>query len=271
MLDQLVESKSTASGNGTRRGIFLTTALVMFSIAFGGLLYSLFAQNIGVGGDGLELSTLVAPVPLPEEAPPEPEPEPEKKINKTPDVDIRKEIIRNIDESPVKPPKDISSKKSDVPARRMNVATMKGTVNSNSTTVAKGPTRTIKGNAGDGIGRSGPPTTKTPEPKKAPPPPPPPPKRIPKRISGGVVNGKAISLPKPPYPAAARAVRAKGRVSVAVVISKTGRVISASAKGGHPLLRRAAVQAARRAKFRPTKLSGVAVEVTGVIVYNFRP
>ncbi len=66
-------------------------------------------------------------------------------------------------------------------------------------------------------------------------------------------------------------MRAKGRVSVSVVISKTGKVVSAKASGGHPLLRRAAVSAARRARFRPTMLSGVAVEVSGVIVYNFRP
>ena len=35
-------------------------------------------------------------------------------------------------------------------------------------------------------------------------------KAPPKMISGGVLNGKATSLPKPAYPAAARAVRASG-------------------------------------------------------------
>ena len=271
MLDQLIESKSVADSNRKRGGLLLTTAVLTLSVFMGGLLWSLFAQNVGVGGEGLELSTLIAPVPLPEPEP-KPEPEPEKKINKNPDVDIRKEIIRNLDESPVKPPKEVSIKKSDIPARRKDRPTMKGTANLNSASAATGTTRVIPGNAGSEIG-SGPAVAKTPEPKKAAPPPPPPPpkKKIPKRISGGVVNGKAISLPKPPYPAAARAVRAKGRVSVSVLISKTGRVMSASAKGGHPLLRAAAVSAARRARFRPTKLSGVAVEVTGVIVYNFKP
>ena len=33
---------------------------------------------------------------------------------------------------------------------------------------------------------------------------------MPKTVSGGVINGKAIDLPKPVYPAAARAVRASG-------------------------------------------------------------
>jgi Ca-activated chloride channel family protein len=92
---------------------------------------------------------------------------------------------------------------------------------------------------------------------------------VPKAISGGVVNGKAESLPKPDYPLAARAVRAAGAVSVQVVIGETGSVISAQAVSGHPLLRQASVAAARKAKFQPTLRSGGAVKVTGVIVYNF--
>jgi protein TonB len=94
---------------------------------------------------------------------------------------------------------------------------------------------------------------------------------VPKKISGGVLNGKATSLPKPPYPAAARAVRASGAVNVQVTISESGSVVSASAVSGHPLLRQAAEQAARSARFAPTLLSGQPVSVTGVIVYNFVP
>lgn len=92
-----------------------------------------------------------------------------------------------------------------------------------------------------------------------------------KTISGGVLNGKAIDLPKPAYPAAARAVRASGAVNVQVVVDENGNVVSASAVSGHPLLRSAAEQSARQAKFSPTLLSGKAVKVTGVIVYNFVP
>lgn len=93
--------------------------------------------------------------------------------------------------------------------------------------------------------------------------------QTPKTISGGVVNGKALSLPKPAYPAAAKAVRAEGAVNVQVTIDEEGSVISATAVSGHPLLRAAAVKAAKQAKFSPTKLEGVPVKVTGVIVYNF--
>jgi TonB family protein len=88
-------------------------------------------------------------------------------------------------------------------------------------------------------------------------------------ISGGVLNGRAISLPKPPYPAAAKAVGAKGSVIVEVTLDENGRVITAKATEGHPLLRAAAEAAAREARFTPTKLSGQAVQVSGVITYNF--
>lgn len=90
-----------------------------------------------------------------------------------------------------------------------------------------------------------------------------------KSISGGMLNGKAISLPTPPYPPAAAAVRAEGAVNVRVVIDESGDVVSASAVSGHPLLRPAAVAAAKGAKFSPTMLEGEAVKVTGVISYNF--
>ncbi|NNE99740.1 MAG: TonB family protein [Pyrinomonadaceae bacterium] len=277
MLDQLVESRNTGSENRRRGGFLVTVGVLIFSLAIIGLLSSLFAQNLTVGGDGLELSTLIAPVPLPEEAPPPPdEPEPEKKVKQDdPKVDVRKQIIANINESPTKPPKEIKVTKADIPARRLGRTTVIGTSNSDGAAASSGPTRTVSGDGGGGIATTT--VVATPEPKKAAPPPPPPPppkptpKPVPKRISGGVVNGKAISLPKPPYPAAARAVRAAGSVSVSVVISKTGSVMSASASGGHPLLRAAAVSAARRARFRPTMLSGQPVEVSGVIVYNFRP
>jgi len=90
-----------------------------------------------------------------------------------------------------------------------------------------------------------------------------------KAISGGVLNGKALSLPKPSYPAAARAVDASGAVNVQVVIDENGDIVSATAVSGHPLLQQAAVQAARASKFSPTILEGQPVRVSGVIVYNF--
>lgn len=60
---------------------------------------------------------------------------------------------------------------------------------------------------------------------------------------------KIVKLPKPPYPAAARAVRAMGEVVVEVKIDKEGKVSSANASSGHPLLRAASVQAAKQSLF----------------------
>lgn len=90
-------------------------------------------------------------------------------------------------------------------------------------------------------------------------------------ISGGVLNGKATSLPKPVYPPIAKAARAAGTVSVQVTIDESGKVIAAQPVSGHPLLQSAATQAAQGATFSPTLLSGQPVKITGVIVYNFNP
>ena len=93
--------------------------------------------------------------------------------------------------------------------------------------------------------------------------------RTKKPITGGVLNGKAIELPQPPYPPAARAVRASGTVTVQVLIDESGRVVSANAVSGHPLLRAAAASAARSAKFKPAFHDGQPARVSGVISYNF--
>jgi TonB family protein len=88
-------------------------------------------------------------------------------------------------------------------------------------------------------------------------------------ISGGVMNGKAIMLPRPEYPASARAAKASGTVTVEITIDEEGNVVSARSVSGHPLLQSAAVTAARQARFSPTKFSGQPVKVNGVLVYNF--
>ncbi len=90
-----------------------------------------------------------------------------------------------------------------------------------------------------------------------------------KIAQGGVLNGVAISLPKPAYPTTARAVGASGAVNVQVTIDERGNVISANAISGHPLLRAVASDAAKQAKFKPTLLSSPALKISGIIVYNF--
>lgn len=102
-----------------------------------------------------------------------------------------------------------------------------------------------------------------------------------KTINGGVLNGKAVSLPKPAYPAAAKTAKVEGAVKVEIIIDESGSIESAAAVNETPedaspevadawaALRSAAEAAAMESKFSPTLLSGVPVKVRGVIVYNF--
>ena len=88
-------------------------------------------------------------------------------------------------------------------------------------------------------------------------------------ISAGMLNGRAKSGPPPVYPAVAKAAKAEGRVVVEVVVNESGQVESARAVEGHPLLRDASVEAARKWEFAPTLLQGKPVKVTGKISFNF--
>ncbi len=270
MLDQLVESKNNSAEN-TRRSEFL---LGVFIIAVTALIsawtYSLFAKDYGMGSGDLDISSLVAPVALPEDAPPPP---PEVKQEKTQksnsDEIVVKEMYADINrvidlKDTSKGEKQVYSvenldksrlKKGDAVSMPENASRKTGDETGG---LSQGPTKSTT-NDDDDFDK---PVVKTATPT---------PKPVPKVISGGVVNGKATNLVKPPYPAAARAVRASGAVNVQVTIDESGNVISASAVSGHPLLRAAAVQAARSSKFSPTLLSGQPVKVTGVIVYNFQP
>lgn len=93
---------------------------------------------------------------------------------------------------------------------------------------------------------------------------------VPKRpVSLGPINSRAIDKPVPVYPPIARAAKASGTVVVQILLDETGKVVSAQATSGHPLLRQTAVQAAYRARFTPTYLSNQPIKVTGYITYNF--
>ena len=259
MFDNLVES-SSHKDDIARKGSFIgITALIYGVLMVAFFVAGIYWYDAHLGEMELELTTLVAPVPVPQQQK-EPEQKQEAKPVKTEqNVDVRKELIADVAESRVAP-KEISAKASDVPPVRRGVTTIVGNADSNAQvampsgpgagTVVSAPSRV---NIAD-----------EPPPPEAPKPTPP---RAP--VSGGVLNGKAISLPKPAYPPIAKAAHASGTVVVQVLIDENGNVVSAKAVSGHPLLQAVAVGAARQAKFSPTKLSGQPVKVTGVIQYNF--
>lgn len=259
MFDNLVESGSHKQ-DLSRKGSFLLATVAIYFVIFTtlGVTAVMYAPAY-LDAQDLELTTLVAPVPVPQQATPD-KPQEAKPQNKEQNVDVRKELIADVSESRVAP-KEISAKASDIPPVRRGVTTIVGNESSNAAVpINAGP------GTGTGIG-SGPQKVNIAE---EPPPPPeakPTPPRAP--ISGGVLNGRAISLPKPAYPPIARQAHASGTVVVQVTIDENGGVISAHAISGHPLLQAVAVAAARGARFSPTKLSGQPVKVTGVITYNF--
>jgi TonB family protein len=88
-------------------------------------------------------------------------------------------------------------------------------------------------------------------------------------LTGGVLNSQAIELPNPVYPVDAKQARIKGTVKVEVKIDEEGNVISAQAVEGPKELRAAAVEAAKKARFAPTRLHGQLIKVYGVLVYKF--
>ena len=89
-------------------------------------------------------------------------------------------------------------------------------------------------------------------------------------ISSTVLQGKAIERRTPAYPLLARQIHLQGDVAVEVIISPEGRVESARAVSGHPMLVACAVDAARGWRFAPTLLNGTPVRVTGVITFVFK-
>ena len=259
MFDNLVESGSHKQDLSRKGSFLLGTVAIYAVIGITLLVFGIMYAPAYLDQADLELTTLVAPVPVPQQATPEHKEE-AKPVDTKQNVDIRKELIADVSESRVAP-KEVSAKASDIPPVRRGVATMVGNESSNAAApMASGP--------GNGLGTATGPTKVN---IAEDPPPPPEAKPTPPRapISGGVLNGKAISLPKPAYPPIARQAHASGTVVVQVTIDENGGVISARAISGHPLLQGVAVAAARGARFSPTKLSGQPVKVTGVITYNF--
>ena len=92
--------------------------------------------------------------------------------------------------------------------------------------------------------------------------------KIPQICDGGVVNSAAIYLPPPKYPKKAEDKNIAGLVNVQISVDEQGNVISAIACFGNLLLRPEAEKAAMEAKFKPTKLSGQPVKVSGISFYK---
>src|SRR5262245_1059844 len=92
-------------------------------------------------------------------------------------------------------------------------------------------------------------------------------------VSGVVskrATGEAIIIAQPVYPAVAKQINASGEVQVSIVIDENGRVVEAKATKGHPVLRLAAEDAARKWVFKPTLLDGKPVKQPGTLPFVFK-
>ena len=272
MLNQLIESKNNSSENTRKSGFLLMTFGVLAAVLLSGWTYSLFAKNYGMGSGELELSSIVTPVALQDAPPPKPEIKITQSQKVSPDKIILREFYDDISRN-TNPPKDLSGEKDVINASQFDRNKLvRGTENQIPENIGRGGNQEQQScglcqssdeNKKDKI------EDKTDEIVVKTTPKPVEPKINTKPVSLGVINGKATYLAKPPYPAAAKQIRAEGAVNVQVLIDEKGNVVSASAVSGHPLLRAASEKAARESKFSPTLLSNQPVKVTGVIVYKF--
>lgn len=249
MFDTLVESSKHGQDNARTGKFMLITTLIyvvgLVSVAVGTILW--MNPNLV---DALDVSSMLAPPPPPAAPPPA----------------AQQQVVRNIPEvttfsAPIKPPERIPDP-TTVQSRPVVSAVSQGVPGG----VPGGVTGGVPGGVVGSRGDDTPPPPPPPAPKPTPEPTP-----VPKKInvSGGVLQGSAIRKPAPAYPPIAKAARASGAVQVQVTISEDGRVIEAQVVSGHPLLRDAAVQAARQWVFKPTELSGVPVKVQGILTFNF--
>jgi TonB family protein len=262
MFSNLIESTSHQR-ELARRARFLIATLVGYALVVmcAGVV-SIYAYDAQLADPNLELLVLVAPVDAPVEA------TVERNLSRTnastsndTRVSERTEAIAPISDS-TRNPDAISSTPSrtpEIPPGRFVIT--------NRNIDGGGPNRNLTPGTGDGGNRSGGPMVNPDEIG-----PPPSIKKEPKNnvvISKGVINGQAVSKPRPAYPPLALKARVQGTVSVQILVDEKGKVISARAYSGHLLLRQAAEQAALQSRFSPTYLSEVPVKVSGTITFNF--
>ena len=281
MFEELVETQPKSSSGTNRRNYFLVSSAVLFLSLTGALIFSLFAVDLNLDMNDLDMVVLVAPVDtaMPEKLPeietaPKPQAKPQPGPAAAPRLTTRQSIVASVNESPREAPTSVSTVQNTSKARPADGFVQVGKFDVDGTPdgiAGRGPS----GNgSGDGLGGLGDGTAVAKVEENADVPPPPARKEVPVAkkpliLSMGVINGKATSLPLPAISAAAKTANAAGTVSVHVLIDENGNVISANAVSGNILLRNASEIAAKIAKFSPTLLSGEPTKVSGIINYHF--
>jgi len=256
MFSNLIESSSHAR-EFKRRGSFFLYTIAAYSLLFvGGGVASIYAYDAHLDEQTQELTLVTfAPVPL-IEIPPTPTAKQSPANTPSHSTQSTRPIFYDSAGDPKKIPEQTSVRAVQIPPARPE-SVIGPTVNdpplpsgnpANDRDPAGGSYRQVSVEAG------------------TPPPPPPAKKQTPQVIKiSGVLNGRALNLPKPAYPKLAIQIH----LSVQVLIDETGRVVSAPAVSGHPVLAPGAVSAAYQARFSPTFVGDTPVKVSGIITYNF--
>ena len=96
------------------------------------------------------------------------------------------------------------------------------------------------------------------------------------RVTGGgmtpvgiVQRGQLLRAVTPLYPPGARHAQVAGMVRVEMWVGKDGRVVGAEVLSGPPLLRRAALEAAKRWRYEPSHLDGKPIDRIVRINFDF--
>lgn len=265
MFTNLIESSADKSALKRRSSFFLATvagyALFLFAAGIVGVLT--YDAQVEAQTTNLQVEMWIPPVNR--------EPEPERPRDPSPVQRPRQAnapVDRNVTESertegvtttndPTRVPENVGTTPSHVPPVTGSYRISNRNVD---------PPSVTPDTSGCVSCSAGPPTVVE---TVTPPLPPTPPKPKTLRVSPGVFISKVVDLPKPAYPELAKRAGIQGPVNVQILVDETGRVISAQAVKGSPMLTKAAEAAALRARFTPTKLGDQPVKVQGVITYNF--
>jgi Gram-negative bacterial TonB protein C-terminal len=90
-------------------------------------------------------------------------------------------------------------------------------------------------------------------------------------VSFGVIRQDSDNdIPKPKYPASARAINLEDDVSVQVIVNKKGKVLQANILKGHIFLRKVCLDSAMKSNLKIITLSSIPICYTAIIVYKFR-
>ncbi|HYJ87764.1 MAG TPA: energy transducer TonB [Pyrinomonadaceae bacterium] len=260
MFNNLIES-SSHTNELKRRGSFFLFTVVTYAVLFvvAGVV-SIYAYDASMDNPNTESVVMLSPMDFDRPSPPVQHRAPASGNNNGGNVAVREIAMASVNRPELAPKTTSAAPNTNPPVPDRGPFK----IGPNSDPGGPiGPGNRPGGGGSETVGRG------TPIVEVETPPPAPVEKPKPKILYKPILNGVAISLPKPPYPPIARQMRVQGTVLVQVLIDESGKVVSAKPVSGNPALLNAAQRAAFEARFSPTLLNDQPVKVSGVITYNF--